>query len=259
MGTLIEIVAVIGRGTSADGRRHTAQTLVGFLLDITLLLRTLGHFQHTLHAGRVEVRIHGFGHIHIRRVARVHNKTAYPTPEVAEPCVYQTEEHGNLALIDRNAVGIRNGIVHQTDTVAHFKPYTGRDKRVITVITSPVRHVGNARAKAALTETVCVEFGVERRLRVARTHDYLEKILHNSAGDKPVGLPTLAALAGVCAERCCTQRRGGHPEHRFLRRVRSQRITAAQCAAIAAAVAFIGGNDRAQFKVGTVYHRSVNP
>ena len=107
-------------------------------------------------------------------------------------------------MVNGHAVGVRHGVVHKSHTVAHFKPHAGGNDGIITVIRVPVRHIRSTRAKAALTQAVGVKFRVESGLRIARAHDYLEKVFHNRTGDKPVSLPALAALAGVCSESRCT-------------------------------------------------------
>ena len=107
-------------------------------------------------------------------------------------------------MVHGHAVGVRHGIVHKSYTVAHFKPHAGGNDGIPAVIIPPIGHVRSTRAKTALTQAVGIKLGVESGLRVARAHDYLEKVFHNRTGDKPVSLPPLAAFAGIRSESRCT-------------------------------------------------------
>ena len=190
--------------------------------------------------------------------AHVDNETAADAPQVPER-VYETEKHRDGCRVHCRAVGFCHAVLDDTEAVAFFQADGGRNKRISSVITAPIRHISDARTEPALIQPVRIEVGVVCRLRVSRAEDDAHRVLHDRAGDKPVSLPALAALAGNRAEipilkRCCR-----HTEHRFLRRIVREVGIRRQHAAVAAPITRIGGNDRAEFLFCAVDHPGVEP
>ena len=255
----VKIIGEIRCGGCADFRRQAAQQVRRIFLDVTLRARQFRREQHALGVRPTEPGVKRRRDIRARFFrAHVDNETPADAPQVPER-VYETEKHRDGCRVHRRAVAFRHAVLHDADSVAFFQTDGGRDDRIIPVVIAPVRHIRDARPEPALIQTVRIEFGVVCRLRVPRAEDDAHRVLHDRAGNIPTRLPALAALAGDRTETTVRVRRRRHSEHGFLGRIVGKVGISRQHAAVAAAVSFIGGNDRAELLVGAVDHSGTEP
>ena len=111
--------------------------------------------------------------------------------------VFQPEKYRNFGGVADGSVSVHNVISSFTTTVAQFNTGGTGNHRIITVVTVPVRHVGNTGTQSALVQPVCVLFRVYGGLNMTGTEDDPEKVFRYRFSDIPICVPAFATFTGV--------------------------------------------------------------
>ena len=252
---IIEAVAIEGTGGGSRHGRHMAEVPHGELLGIPpggshRGGRNGGHLDQAAKARHAVGAVELGDYIDVGAAVGVlaDELAAAPSAHVAVK-EFQAEEDGDADRC-RGAVGLGHRLLADAAGVAQLHAGTGGQERVSVVAGStapPIACTGDARAEAALVESVGVLGGVEGGLHVAVAEDDAEQDADAGAVGIPVAFPAVALLAGILAEGLRIQVRGGAAQLGVELAVKLRVV-------VAAPVLGGGADDGDQLQVFAVHH-----